>query len=67
MKLRESQQTLTTLANAGELAQNIAKNIMGNEVADTFNGSPLTRSVLCTLAQTKFHSTLVKAIQARSQ
>ena len=66
MNLRESQQTLTTLANAGELAQCIAKNVMGNEVADSFNGSPLTRGVLYTLAQTKFHAALAKNIQARS-
>ena len=66
MKLQQSQQTLVVLANAGELVQHIAKNIMGNEVADTFDGSPLTRGVLYNLAQAKFQAALAKTIQARS-
>lgn len=67
MKLRESQQTLTVLANAAELVQHITRNIVGNEVADTFNGSPLTRGVLYNLAQAKFQSALAGAVQVRSR
>lgn len=66
MKLRESQQTLTTLANGAELVRHIAQGVVGNEVADTFNGSPLTRGVLYNLAQTKFQSAVSKHLQPRS-
>lgn len=54
MQLRDSQQTLVTLANAAELACCIAKEVMGNEVADTLNGSELTRSALHSLAMAHF-------------
>lgn len=66
MNLRESQQSLTTLANAGELVGIIAQGVVGNEVADTFNGSPLTRAVLHNLAQTKFQASLAKYLQPGS-
>jgi hypothetical protein len=62
MKHAQSQQTLTTLANAGELVANIAQGVIGNEVADSFNGSPLTRAVVYQLAQTQFQATVSKSL-----
>lgn len=56
MKSRASEQTLVTLANAGELVNNIAQGVIGNEVADTLAGSPLTRGIIYNLAQTQFQS-----------
>lgn len=67
MKLRQSQQTLVTLANATELVQSIVLGVVGNEVADTFDGNELTRGVVYAMAQTKFQSALSSKIQARSQ
>lgn len=64
MKLPQSEQTLVTLANASELVNNIAQGILGNEVADTFAGSPLSRTVIYNLAQTKFQATLAKHMGA---
>ena len=60
MKMPQSEQTLVTLANASELVNNIAQGILGNEVADTFAGSPLSRTVIYNLAQTQFQATLAK-------
>lgn len=64
MKLPQSEQTLVTLANASELVNNIAQGILGNEVADTFAGSPLSRAVIYNLAQTQFQATLAKHMGA---
>jgi hypothetical protein len=60
MKHAKSQQTLTTLANAGELVNAIVQGVIGNEVADTFNGSPLSRGVVYQLAQTQFQAKVAK-------
>lgn len=54
MKSKKSERTLVTLANASELVVGISQAVVGNEVADTFNGSPITRSMIHQLAQTKF-------------
>ena len=64
MKLRESQETLVTLANASELVANIAQAVVGNDIADTFDGSPLTRAVLHDLSMTKFQAALSKQLGA---
>lgn len=58
MKSRQSERTLVTLANASELVAHVVKGVVGNEIADTFDGSPLTRSTLNTLSQTKFQAAL---------
>jgi hypothetical protein len=60
MKLIETQQTVVVLANAAELVRCIAQGVIGNEVADTFGGSPLTRDTLYNLAQTKFQQATAK-------
>lgn len=51
MKTQQSEKTLVVLANASELVCCIAQGVIGNEVADTFNGSPLTREVIYQSAQ----------------
>ena len=64
MKHRETERTLVTLANASELVISITQNIVGNEVADTFNGSPLSRELIHTLAQTSFQGSVNKYLGA---
>lgn len=56
MKSALTERTVVTLANAGELVKNISQAILGNEVADTFNGNPLTKDVLYNMAQTQFQA-----------
>jgi hypothetical protein len=58
MKHRETERTVVTLANASELVILVAQNIVGNEVADTFNGNPLSRDLIHNLAQTTFQGAL---------
>lgn len=62
MQLLQSERTLVTLANASELVNNIAQGVLGNEVADTFGGSPLTHAIVYTLAQTQFQAAVAKYI-----
>jgi hypothetical protein len=50
MQLLQTQQTVTTLGNAADLTYNVVNGVLGNDVADTFNGSPLTRQVIYNLA-----------------
>lgn len=65
MKSQQSTQTLVTLANAGELVNQIAQGVMGNEVADTFGGSPLSHAIVYNLAQTQFQSAVSKHLGAK--
>ena len=58
MQMRESQHTLVTLANVAEMASIIAQGIAGNELADTLQGSPLSRDVLYQLVYSKLQSHL---------
>lgn len=62
MKLRQSERTLVTLANASELVVNLSRAIIGNEVADTFNGEVLTNEVIHDLAQSSFQKSLSKYV-----
>jgi hypothetical protein len=62
MNKMESIMTVTTLANGSELVRLVAQEVLGNEVADTFNGSELTRSVLYDLSQTKFQEALARRL-----
>jgi len=58
MRFPETERTVVTLANASELVVAITHNIVGNEIADTFNGSSLSRELIHSLAQTTFQSSL---------
>lgn len=64
MKLLQSEQTLVTLANGAELVANIAIEIAGNEIADTFKGSQLTRDVIHNLAYSQFQNKFSNLIKA---
>lgn len=64
MKHKQSQQTLTTLANGAELVNAIVQGVVGNDIADTINGSPLTRSLVYNLTQTQFQATVAKHLGA---
>ena len=44
-------QTLATLGNANELVRCVAQEVVGNEVADTINGSPISQSTIYALSQ----------------
>lgn len=60
MKNTASLQTVVTLANATELVCGIAKNVLGNDVADMVDGNELTaqavRSLTLTQIQSKFNN-----------
>jgi hypothetical protein len=58
MKNRESERTVVTLANGAELVCQIAKKVVGEEVADMYDGSPLTFDALRGLAVVKFQGHL---------
>jgi hypothetical protein len=58
MQLQDSHRTVCTLANAAELVAAIAQGIVGNDVADTIDGSPLTRATIFNLAQLNFQENL---------
>lgn len=54
------QRSLVTLANANELASRIIRQVVGNDIASSFNGSPLTSSLICTIVQHRFQTALDK-------
>ena len=64
MKSALTERTVVTLANAGELVKNITQAILGNEVADTFNGNPLTKDILYNMAQTQFQAAVSSKLGA---
>ncbi len=53
-------QTLATLGNANELVRFVAQEVVGNEVADTLNGSPIGQSTIYSLSQAAFMKNLDK-------
>jgi hypothetical protein len=58
MKNIASLQTVATLANAAELAAGIAKEVLGNDVADAVEGSELTADVVRDIALAQIQSNL---------
>jgi len=52
-----------TLANAGELVNNIARNVLGNDVADTFQGSVISRGMIYTMVQNQAQQKLAAQLQ----
>ncbi|BDD79558.1 hypothetical protein [Burkholderia phage FLC9] len=60
MQLQDSHRTVCTLGNGAELVAAIVLGVVGNDVADTINGSPLTRSTIFNLAQLKFQEAVGK-------
>lgn len=57
---QSAEQTLATLGNANELVRFVAQEVIGNEVADTINGSPIGRDTIYQLAQAAFMKNLDK-------
>lgn len=63
MKNQQSVSTLMTLANGADLINNIARGVMGNEIADTFNGEELNTTLVHSLAQVQFQANVSKFIR----
>lgn len=58
MKNRESEKTLVTVANYLELVRVVVQGVVGNDVADTIAGSPLTGDVINQIALTKLQASV---------
>lgn len=56
MKNRESEVTLVAIANAAELARVVVQGVVGNDVADTIAGAPLTSDIINQLVLAKIQS-----------
>jgi hypothetical protein len=56
MKNTASLQTVVTLANAGELVCSIAKEVLGNDVADMVDGNELVPAAVRSIALTEIQS-----------
>jgi len=46
MKNRETERTVVTLGNGVDLVAQIAKKVVGEEVADMYDGAPLSNEVM---------------------
>jgi hypothetical protein len=58
MQNRETEKTLVTLANATELTRVIIQGVVGNDVADTIEGSSLTGDLINEITLARFQSSL---------
>lgn len=58
MKYKQSITTAVTLAAGGELVAAIAEQVLGQEVADTIGGAPLTKEMMLNMAQSGFEKNL---------
>lgn len=58
--LEKSTTTLATLANAVELVRLVAVEVVGNDIADSIDGSPLTHEVVGQLSISSFMNHLSK-------
>lgn len=63
MKRAECVTSLLTLANSAELVNNIARNVLGNDVADTFQGSVISRGLIYNMVQTQAQQKLADQLQ----
>lgn len=52
--------SLSTLANAGELAVNVIQKCLGNDVADTVEGQPILRSTILNLVFARIQADKVR-------
>jgi len=64
MQLQDSHRSVATLGNGAELVAAIVQGVVGNDVADTIDGSPLTRGTIFNLAQLKFQEAVGKNLGA---
>lgn len=58
MQNRETEKTLVTLANATELTRVIIQGVVGNDVADTIEGSSLTGDLINEISLARFQQGL---------
>jgi hypothetical protein len=65
MNTQQTALSMVTLANASDLVANIVLGTMGNGVAETFNGSPLTKQALYEMSQVTFQGALTKHMGGR--
>ena len=56
-------ETFDALASANELAAMVIMNVVGNELADSIEGSPLTRRQVFAMMQTKVQSTFATTLE----
>jgi hypothetical protein len=63
MKNRDSVSTLVSLANGGELVRHVTRAVIGDECADSIDGTPLSRDTLLSLAQVKFQARLSSYVE----
>jgi hypothetical protein len=61
--LLQSKTTVSVLANGAALATGIVKEISGSEVANTLNGSGLSRAALSSLICSRIHLNFAKYTQ----
>jgi hypothetical protein len=64
MQNRETEKTLVTLANATELTRVIIQGVVGNDVADTIEGSALSGDLINEIALARFQAGLKPFITA---
>lgn len=58
MTNEKAETSLVTLGNAAELVTGIILNVVGNDVADSLNGSPVGVELLNNIAQARFQKEL---------
>jgi hypothetical protein len=56
-------ETFDALASSNELAAMVIMNIVGEELADSLEGSPLTRAQVFAMMQTKVQATFAAALE----
>jgi hypothetical protein len=56
-------ETFDALASANELAAMVIMNIVGEELADSLEGSPLTRAQVFAMVQTKVQAVFATALE----
>lgn len=64
MKNPESISTLVVLANVNEVVAAVARNVLGNEVASTFDGQDISRAIVQNMAQTNIQADMAKYMGA---
>lgn len=52
--------TLKTLGNAVELATSVVQDVVGNDIADSLNGTPLTNVLIADVVESRFTAELAK-------
>lgn len=51
--------TALVLANAGELVSSVIRQIAGNDISNSLNGSKVTNEIICSLTYRRIYSNLI--------